>query len=99
MMLVTEQVYNELIKVKTSLEKYEKKKHSKVVAMKVFMPVHDEDGLYNSISNQFFFLVSNMMGRMIVCNTVFKPGSEYPYEFMTAREFKKYQETDEWQLQ
>lgn len=98
-MLVTDQVYNELLKVRASLEKYEKKKRSKVVAMKVFMPVRNEDGLYEAISNQFFFLVSNMMGRMIVCQTVFKPGTEFPYEFMTAKEFKKYQETDEWQLQ
>lgn len=98
-MLVTEQVYNELMKVKLNLEKYEKKKRGKVVAMKVFMPVQDEDGLYASISNQFFFLVSNLMGRMVVCNTVFKPGAEFPYEFLTTKEFKEYQGTDEWKLQ
>ena len=96
MMLVAEQVYNELMRIKTGLEKYEKKKRGKVAAMKVFMPVRDEEGLYSSINNQFFFLVSQMMGRMIVCNTVYNPGTEYPYEFLTTKEFKKYQTTDEW---
>lgn len=95
-MLVSEQVYNELMKIKNGIEKFEKKKRSKVAAMKLFLPVQNEDGLYYSINEQFFYLVSSMMGRMIICNVEFKPGAEYPYEYMTAREFKKYQKTDVW---
>lgn len=95
-MLVTEQVYNELMKLKDGIEKYQKKKRRKVVAMKVFMPIQDADGLYDAIDNQFFGLASTLMGRMIICRTVFKPGAEYPYEFMSAKEFNEFQKTDEW---
>lgn len=95
-MLVTEQVYNELMKLKDGIEKYQKKKRRKVVAMKVFMPIQDEDGLYDAIDNQFFGLASTLMGRMIICRTVFKPGAEYPYEFMSDKEFNEFQKTDEW---
>lgn len=94
--MVSEQVYNELMKIKTGIEKFEKKKRSKVAAMKLFLPVQDEDRLYYSINEQFFYLVSSMMGRMIICNVEFKPGVDYPYEYMTEREFKKYQGTDKW---
>ena len=95
-MLVTEQVYNELMKLKDGIDKYQKKKRRKVVAIKVFMPIQDEDGLYDAIDNQFFGLASTLMGRMIICRTVFKPGAEYPYEFMSAKEFNEFQKTDEW---
>lgn len=95
-MLVSEQVYNELMKLKDGIDKYQKKKRRKVVAMKVFMPIQDEDGLYAAIDNQFFGLASTLMGRMIICRTVFKPGAEYPYEFMSAKEFNEFQKTDDW---
>lgn len=95
-MLVSESVYDALMKLKDGIEKYQKKKRSKVVAIKVCMPVQDEDGLYASIDNQFFGFASLLMGRMIICKTIFKPGSEYPYEFMTKKEFDKFQKTDDW---
>lgn len=95
-MLVSEQVYNELMKLKEGIEKYQKKKRSKVVAMKVLMPIQDEEGLYASIDNQFFGFASLLMNRMIICKTIFKPGADYPYEFMTKKEFDKFQKTDGW---
>jgi len=103
-MLVEETVYTELMKLKVSIDKYEKKKKSNVqcVVMHVLdIDTENEEAnkLCYSIEQSMSFYLSVMYNRLIVFKvspTVEVNGDQY--DFLTQKQFDKYKETDDWKF-
>lgn len=95
-MLLDETVYDELIKLKNSILKYEKVVGEPVVAIKLFVDFEDVGGLYKMINDRYFYLLSVTLNRLIVCVTIYSPDSKFPHWFMTQEDFDKFKKTDLW---